>query len=303
MGLTSGELPTTWPRLTHGVMNSTLAPKPFSAFELAAGSAALAVVAAIAFVGLRVAQPQIPSPAAFSSFSTASIPSSWAVIRASGEQRRERSQKVDASQKPSPVDRSLADDNLVLPEPGGAKAPDSPTMDGRRRFDDMVDVEQRLTSAGLLWGFADGIGGAGSPSLAMSFDPKSTASRTELPTQVQTAEVAIVPSPPAQHNSLRRRVHAEGTFVGGWAYDSGECRQGQDHGAPLVMSIHAARTASSECDFRSVRREDASRWRIVAQCSREGESWNAHVDLKLAGSNLTWSSERGTAKYVRCLNH
>jgi hypothetical protein len=284
-------------------MNSARAPKPFSAFELAAGSAALAVIAAIASVGLRVAQPQIPSPAAFSSFSTASIPSSWAVIRASGEQLRERSKKLAASQKPSPVDRGLADDNLVLPEPGDAKAPGSPAMDGGRLFDDTADVEQRLTTAGLLLGFAYGVGGTVSPSLAMSLDPRSTASRTELPTQVQTAEVAIVPSPPAQHNSLRRRVHAEGTFVGGWAYDSGECRQGQDHGAPLLISTYAARTASSECDFRSVRREGASRWRIVALCSREGESWSAHVDLKLVGASLTWSSERGTAKYVRCVNH
>jgi hypothetical protein len=164
-------------------------------------------------------------------------------------------------------------------------------------------VEQRFIMAGLLWGFADGIGDPDSPNPAPSFDPKSTASRTEFSTQAQTAEGPIAPSPLAEQNPLRRSIHSENAFVGGWAYDTGECREGQNHGAPLIISAHAARTASSECDFRSVRREDASRWRIVALCSHEGESWSANVDLKLAGSNLIWSSERGTANYVRCIRH
>jgi hypothetical protein len=280
-------------------MNLTPAPKPFSAFELAAGSAALAVVASIAFVGLRVAPPQAPAPAGPSSFSSASIASPWAITQASGEQPNEPSKKADATRDPQPVDRSLANDNLILPEPGGAKAPGSQAVDGRWRFDDRTGVEQRLIKAGLLWGFADGIVGMNSRN--SQDDPNSAASRTELSTRDQTVEVAIAPSPPAEQNSLGRRIHTENTFVGGWADDTGECRQGQDHGAPLVIGRRAARTASSECDFRSVRQEDASRWRIVALCSRGGEFWSAHVDLKLAGSSLTWSSERGTAKYVRCV--
>lgn len=131
----------------------------------------------------------------------------------------------------------------------------------------------------------------------------AAASRTELSTQGRTAEVAVAPSPSVEQHPTRWRANTENTFVGGWAYDTGEYRQGQDRGAPLVIGTHSAKTASGECDFRSVTREDASRWRIVALCSREGESWSAHGDLKLVGSNLTWSSERGTANYVRCTKH
>jgi hypothetical protein len=281
---------------------------------------------AIAFVGLRVA-PQIPSPAGPRSFSSTSVPSSWAVTRALGEQFSERPKRVDATtRKPQTVDRGLTDDSLILPESGGAKAPGSPAVDSGRRFDDMAGVEQRLIKAGLLWGVADGIGVTDSynsqndfplhdaaglraawdrrakgKAFATSFVPKSGANRTGLSTQDRTAEVAIAPPPLAEQSPLRRRIRAENTFVGGWADDTGECRQGQDHVAPLVITVHAARTASSECDFRSVAREDANRWRIIALCSRAGKSWNAHVDLKLAGPNLTWSSERGTAKYLRCV--
>jgi hypothetical protein len=290
-------------------MNSTLAPKPFSVFELAAGCAALAVVASIAFVGLRVAQLQIPSPAAPPSFSTASIPSSSTVARASGEQLRERAKRADTRRELQPVDGGLADDTLILPKPSTARAPGSPALDGGWQFDDTAGVEQRLIkAAGLFLGFADGIGGADPRNSRDDFPSGDSSgdaatSRAELSTQGRTAEVAVAPSPSVEQHPTRWRANAENTFVGGWAYDTGECRQGQDRGAPLVIGTHSARTASGECDFRSVRREDANRWRIVALCSREGESWSAHVDLKLVGSDLTWSSERGTANYVRCAKH
>lgn len=71
-------------------MKSTYAPKPFSAWELAVGVAALAAVALIAFVGLRVPRQQVSSPAEPSSLSDAVLPSSPSFTSASGEQLSER---------------------------------------------------------------------------------------------------------------------------------------------------------------------------------------------------------------------
>jgi hypothetical protein len=268
--------------------------KPFSIFELVAGSGALAPVALIAFFGLRVPQSQVAPPAEPSSLSTASIPPAGSPIVKAPEQRSEQSQDAAAVGSPDPVDPGTAGDKPVLPQPGSAEATGSLPADrphiaaawrlGRWRSDDEAGIKQRLIETGLLWEFTDG----------------TAESRTEL-SEDRVAEAAVAPPPPAQQNQPRPESRNENTFIGGWADDTDECRQSQHHSAPLVISAHAARTAIAKCDFQSVKRAAASRWHIVAQCSREGESWSAHVDLKLAGSSLTWSSERGTATYIRCL--
>jgi hypothetical protein len=71
-------------------MKSNSAPKPFSAGELAAGLAALAAVALIAFVGLRVPRQQVPAPAEPSGVANTVVPSSRNITRAAGEQLSER---------------------------------------------------------------------------------------------------------------------------------------------------------------------------------------------------------------------
>jgi hypothetical protein len=315
-------------------MNLNFASKPFSTVELVAGSAALAPVALIAFFGLQVPRSQDLLPTVPSSLSTASILLSQSVSWSSDEQFSQPSQNASAGRKPRPVGSGLEGDNVILPEAASTKATGSPPADrsliaatwlGRSRFDGAAGAERRLIEAGLLWGFADGIETTVSPytrcgvlspdatgsyevrdrptqskSFATSCDPNLAESRADPSTQDRAAKAAIAPSPPLEQNPPGRL--GEDAFVGGWADDTGECRQYQNHGAPpLVISTHAAKTASSKCDFRFIRQEAASRWRIVALCSREGKSWTAHVDLTLAGSDLTWSSERGTARYIRCL--
>lgn len=234
-------------------MNLNFASKPFSTFERVAGCAALAVVALIAFFGLRVPQSQNPLPAVSSSLPAGPVPLPQSVGRAFSEQFGE----------PSPIDAGSERDKPIQPEPASPKAtdtaaPDRPlvtAMFGRWPFDDAADPRPR---------------------------------------------VAVAPSSPPEQKRSSQRNGGEDAFVGGWADDTGECRQYQNRSAPLVIGTHAAKTDSGKCDFRSVKRETASRWRIVALCSSEGDSWTAHVDLTLAGSNLTWSSERGIARYVRC---
>jgi hypothetical protein len=99
-----------------------------------------------------------------------------------------------------------------------------------------------------------------------------------------------VPEPPS--------ARADSGFIGGWTDDTGRCPTGRK--APLVISAHAAKTANGECDFGSVAREAENRWRITAMCTIEGKFWRAKIALKLTEPKLIWSSERGTATYVRC---
>ena len=39
---------------------------------------------------------------------------------------------------------------------------------------------------------------------------------------------------------------------------------------------------------------------LLAYLLRYGATWNANITLFLSGDRLIWSSERGTAVYVRC---
>jgi len=99
----------------------------------------------------------------------------------------------------------------------------------------------------------------------------------------------------------KQNVAASNTFLGGWALDADECQHVGEAGAPLIIQSRGAEAFSGKCDFRSVRREAATSWRIQAACSSGGDSWNANISLKLVGPNLSWSSERGTETYVRCV--
>jgi len=103
-----------------------------------------------------------------------------------------------------------------------------------------------------------------------------------------------------QRLSSDQGIRAASTFIGDWAEDSGQCRQERDRGAPIAINSRGAKAAGVECDFRSVKRETAGRWRIAATCSADGDSWSASIGLRLSGPSLTWSSERGTTTYVRC---
>jgi hypothetical protein len=86
-----------------------------------------------------------------------------------------------------------------------------------------------------------------------------------------------------QRLSLGQSIRADNTFIGRWASDIGQCRLGRDHGASIVITSRAAETGSTECDFHSVTRQIASRWRVTATCSAGRNSWSTNLQR-------TWSS-------------
>jgi hypothetical protein len=96
------------------------------------------------------------------------------------------------------------------------------------------------------------------------------------------------------------RAPATGTFVGGWGINVDNCRQAQDNRSPLRINTRRAEAFNTTCQFNSTQRESANEWRIRASCADEHDRWDANIRLTLAGSRLTWTSERGTATYLRC---
>jgi hypothetical protein len=219
-------------------------------------------------------------------------------------------------QTPSAQQWTQTREAALAPPPGTER-------DSVSRFDARL-VQARLHELGYYSGTGGGVWGAASRNALRDF--KSMNGLQDDDKWDKETEQRLL---------SRQSIHAASTFVGGWATDAGMCPGRADTGAasrtrgspevwsassflgidtrsrppqpipdgnaPLVrISSRGAETAGAKCDFRSVRRATASRWQIQAVCSADGQSWNAHVSLTLNGSNLTWSSERGSIKYVRC---
>ena len=259
-------------------MSVNLERKPFSVPEFWAGGLALAIVALIAFGGLRVTQPQnaLPPPTRYASVS---IQSSETPAKSSVEQPRALSDIAAAPPDVRSPDTRLGLGNATPIEANGAEAPRPPAAD---------------RSAGPTAG-----GAVGSPIQQPGTEADSQVLTDAIwaprlsnfrDSRLANSQRRDMPDPPS--------VRADSTFIGDWTDNISRCRTGRK--ALLVISARAAKTATGECDFGFVTREAANRWRVTAKCAAEGKSWRANIALKLIEPNLTWSSERGTETYVRC---
>jgi len=330
--------------------------EPFSLSELAAGTAAVAAVALIAFLGVRVSQPPNPVPADLSQ----AAPSPAAAPRSSGElsQRRRHVPTATARARQSPQSHDVimpvsesSDTDAVPSNPpasnlvattgspasnflveaapstivemrpadtGGTPPPLIGPLDLFRTKDaigvqppkpigevaipapeaarnpsnrsDAIWIQTKLRDLGYFAGNGNGVWG-----------PASRNALRDFKTMNGLAEDDKWDRETEQRLLSKQNVPASSTFIGGWAQSVEECQRFRGVGAPLVIRSRGAETDSVKCSFRSVKREVATMWRIQAACSAAGQSWNANVSLKLTGSNLNWSSERGSETYVRCL--
>ena len=93
----------------------------------------------------------------------------------------------------------------------------------------------------------------------------------------------------------------EAPYIGAWARSRADCFQETD-APPLAISAQRAESfggLEGSCEFAQIQRDGAG-WRTRARCSAHGKSWTANVQLRVTGSTLSWSSERGRATYYRC---
>jgi len=89
-------------------------------------------------------------------------------------------------------------------------------------------------------------------------------------------------------------------LAGKWAPHPAACSGSKNTAfLPLTISERGARAGSSSCSFKRTA-QDGNRWVVSATCTDAAVTWKANVRLALAGSKLTWSSERGSQVYTRC---
>jgi hypothetical protein len=172
----------------------------------------------------------------------------------------------------------------VLSKDSAETASPEPALNPQNRTDALW-VQARLADLGYFTGNRSGIWGPVSRGALRDFklmNGLQDDDQWDKETELRLSSKQVIP--------------AAKTFIGGWAEDGDQCRSG----APLVISSHAAKAEGGQCDFRSVRRDTPGRWHVDAVCSDGESSWNANVNLKLNAPKLIWSSERGTATYVRC---
>jgi peptidoglycan hydrolase-like protein with peptidoglycan-binding domain len=180
-----------------------------------------------------------------------------------------------ASQPTGPITETT-----IAPPPGAARNP--------LNRSDALWIQKRLHDLGYYFGNDDAIWAAESRSALRDF--KGMNGLPENDTWDKETEQRL----------SDQNTHASSIFIGGWGLDLHQCQEVQNDGAPITISSHRAETVGGACDFRSVKRDAANSWRIQALCSADGTSWKANISLKLSGSKLSWSSQRGTATYVRC---
>ena len=156
--------------------------------------------------------------------------------------------------------------------------------------EDAKRVQERLIELGFLVGIADGAWGPRSRRALQDFRIARKAGNSdawdEATQTLLFAESGTDALPTGEIN-----------YIGGWGADAAQCRQ-----SPLIVTVRRAEAFGAVCEFNSTSRESADVWRLQATCSNNRERWKAKIRLTLAGNQLTWSSERGTATYTRCAN-
>jgi peptidoglycan hydrolase-like protein with peptidoglycan-binding domain len=164
------------------------------------------------------------------------------------------------------------------------------------QIEDAKRVQRRLTDLGFLFGTANGTWGPRSRSALRDFRGAQRLG-TQGPGNSDTWDEKVQQ---ALFSPAAARAPATGTFVGAWGINVDQCQQALDNRSPLRIDTRRAEAFGATCQFNSTQRESANEWRIRASCADEHDRWNANIRLTLAGSRLTWTSERGTATYLRC---
>ena len=116
-----------------------------------------------------------------------------------------------------------------------------------------------------------------------------------LPTAA-TAETARATAP-----ARRPPIPPEQSYAGVWATTEKACspQLKRDGPLPALISSEGAWAGETTCSFKSSKRV-GNTWTFAAICSDTRRRWKADVRVSVAGNRLTWSSQRGSQKYVRC---
>jgi DNA-binding helix-hairpin-helix protein with protein kinase domain len=185
--------------------------------------------------------------------------------------------KDDLKSLPPPIESSAGNRTEPKLNPNAAK--------------DAMQIQKRLFELGFLQTPPDGKWGQRSERALQEFRTAHNL-RGDAGWDRNTEEVLLSsPTVPA--------VETIPGFSGDWRPEGETCGiDGQ--GPPLRITSGRAETAAGRCDFETVRADPEGGWRVRAKCIVNGETWQANVQLRLSGQQLTWTSERGRSQYLRC---
>ncbi|GMO43208.1 peptidoglycan-binding protein [Bradyrhizobium ottawaense] len=97
----------------------------------------------------------------------------------------------------------------------------------------------------------------------------------------------------------------EGAFsasvTGAWTTDLRACPGASGGTDALVVTIttKGAETDGARCEFQSFSGSGVN-WKVAAVCAVSGETRKTNINLVRSNEVLTWSSAKGTIKYLRC---
>jgi peptidoglycan hydrolase-like protein with peptidoglycan-binding domain len=112
----------------------------------------------------------------------------------------------------------------------------------------------------------------------------------------QRLMAAATPGTPSDIESAFSSV-----VMGEWTTDLRACQgiSGGSDALVVTMTTKGARTEGARCDFQSFSGSGLN-WKVAAICTASGEMRRTTVTLNRSSDTLTWSSDKGIAKYIRC---
>jgi hypothetical protein len=93
-------------------------------------------------------------------------------------------------------------------------------------------------------------------------------------------------------------ISAESSFIGRWS-PTASCEGNSPDFAPLLINSRRAKSFGGTCEFQKIDRYNGG-WRVRAACAVGRNSWIANIMFTVRGSQLIWTSEKGTETYYRC---
>lgn len=116
---------------------------------------------------------------------------------------------------------------------------------------------------------------------------------------IATEQILMAAAAPSSPADIEAAFSA--SIAGAWTTDAKAC-QGPSAGSDaLVVTIttKGAETDGARCDFQSLSGSGVS-WKVAAVCTIAGEVRKTSISLTRLNEVLTWSSVKGSTKYLRC---
>jgi hypothetical protein len=189
---------------------------------------------------------------------------------------------------------TLESANSVIPRIGSptvVATETSPILD-LNQIEETRRVQKRLVELGFLFGTTDGNWGLRSRKALQEFRKAKGIGDNDawdLETQQQLFSTTEI-----------RSNKSATSFKGGWGVSLEQCRLAEHGSSPISINTLGAEAFGAGCKFSSTQQMGPNLWHVRATCTDSGEKWKANIRLTVTGNKLTWVSERGTARYVRC---